>query len=82
MFPTYDESIEKVEEVRADDGIEIGAIQNNGVVCNGKGVIYEDIAENLDGDVGDGVKTDGADDRFGFIINTRNGDCSDLREER
>ena len=51
MFPTYDESIEKVKEVRADDGVEIGAIQNGGVACNGEGVIHENIAENLDGDI-------------------------------
>ena len=61
MFPAYDESIEKVEEVRADNGIEIGAIQNDGVVCDGEGIIQEDVAENFNGDISEGVEVDGAD---------------------
>ena len=39
MFPTYNKSVEKVEEVRANDSVEIGAAQNGGVVCDGKGII-------------------------------------------
>ena len=62
MFPTYDESIEKVEEVRADNSVETGTVQDGGVVCNGKGVIQEDISEDFDGDVCEGIKFEGADD--------------------
>ena len=51
MVPIYDESFKEMEEIRADDSIEIGTIQDDGVVCNGEGVIHENIAENLDGDI-------------------------------
>ena len=62
MFTTNDESVEKVEEVGADNSIEIGAAQNNGVVCDRKGIIQENISENFDGDVCKGIKFEGADD--------------------
>ena len=50
-----------MEEVGANNSVEIGAIQNDGVICDGEGVIYEDIAENFDGDISEGVEVDGAD---------------------
>ena len=62
MFPTYDEGVEKVEEVRANNCVEIGAVQNDGVVCNREGVIQEDISEDFNGDVCEGVKFEGAGD--------------------
>ena len=58
MFPTYDESVEEVEEVRANNSVETGAAQNDSVVCDGQGVIDENISENFDGDVSERVKFD------------------------
>ena len=62
VFPTYDEGVEKVEEIRADNCVEMGAVQNDGVVCDREGIIHENIAENLDGDISEGVEINGADD--------------------
>ena len=62
ILPVDNESLEEMEEVGAYDGIEIGAIQNDGIVCDGEGIVHENIAENFDGDVSEGVKVDGADD--------------------
>ena len=70
-----------MEEVRADNCVEIGAIQDDGVVCDREGVIQEDISEDFDGDIREGIKFEGADDRFGFVVDTRDSDCSNLREE-
>ena len=61
MFPTYDEGVEKVEEVRANNSVEIGAAQNDGVVCDGEGIIQENVSKNLDGDISEGGEVDGAD---------------------
>ena len=62
MIPIDDEGVEEMKEIRADDSVKIGAIQDDGVVCNGEGVIHENIAENFDCDISEGVEIDGADD--------------------
>ena len=51
-----------MEEVRADNCVEIGAVQDDGVVCDRKGIIQEDISENFDSDVCEGIKFEEADD--------------------
>ena len=61
-FPTDDESLEKIEKIGAYYGVEIGTIQDDGIVCDGEGIIHEDVSENFDGNVGEGVESDGADD--------------------
>ena len=44
-----------MEEVGADNGVEIGAVQNDGIVCDGEGIVHENIAENFDGEVKSGL---------------------------
>ena len=62
MIPIDDEGVEEMKEIRADDSVKIGAIQDDGVVCNGEGVIQEDISEDFDGDICEGIKFEGTND--------------------
>ena len=44
IFPTNDEILKEVEKVGTNNCIEIGTVQDDGVVCDGEGIIHENIA--------------------------------------
>ena len=68
VFPIYEELVEESKKVWADDGIKLWGVKNWGICGDVERKIQENVSEEFDCGVSDGIEFYGAGNWFGFVV--------------